>query len=332
MAYTAETLFHLKFDAEPLMNSVTSSFFNAVGNTPKLVEGVFDKAWKMDDTIYVESSDPIALSSAFTIGFWLKSVHLGVVTNPSTNATQPLKMPLLSKATFLVGPTISAPSYTFIIWEESLVNGKNVMKIKIKGAGSDYVATTSEYEVGYFKHFWLVYDGSTFRVFIDTIEDFEMTETGTLPNGLPANSDELSINENVEGEAWEISRNRGTLDDLVIFDSAYMNVETVKRAANSGVLYVSDTSYLSLRELDQVAIFDDPGTATITAVHSKGDKVYVSRSDGKILTGTKLIWESRRNFGKEKEADSLTIVNQGDSGLFSVADGSMSLQEKIVRV
>lgn len=337
MAYTSDTIFHVTCDAEPLANAVSGNFFTSYGDIPIIEDSVFDGGWKMDDTVYADSTDSIAPTNRFTIGFWLKSVNPGVATNLS-NVAVPLKMPVLSKATFTAGTTVTSSSYTFIVWEETQTDGTNKLKVKIKGlrsaATAERTLTSSSYVVGIFHHFWIAYDGTTdlLNLYIDTIQDAGATQSGTMPTTLSSNPSKLAINDNVPGERYEIARNQGTIDDIIIFNTTKTTGSTIAKAANNGALFVAEANYINAEEIDQAVVFDDPGTAQITSVHGNRSMLYVARSDGKLLRGTKLLWESRREFGNAKELVNLTTVNKGSGGLIRVSAGSLKIQDKIVRV
>lgn len=336
MSYASDVIFHIPFDSEPIANAVTTQFLTS-NTTPVMVDGVFGNAWQMPNNDYLQSNDTISPTTALTIGFWLKSVNPGIVTDPNLNISKPLKMPVLAKSTFTVLTSISAVSTTFLVWEETQDDGTNVLKAKVKGTKNSALAeatiTSSPYQVGIFKHFWIVYDGTalSLRLFVDTIEDFG-TIIGTIPSTLSVNTSKLTINNNVDGSLWQVTRNQGVIDDLVIFSSAKTTASTIARAANKGALYVADNAYTAVDEIDQAIVFDDPGTAQITSVYSNGGRLYVARSDGKLLRGTKLLWESRREFSNDNEINSLTAVNKGDSGFVRVSLGSLKIQNKIVRV
>ena len=337
MSYASNVLFHASFDANPLSNAVTSAFFNVFGTTPIIEPGVFGNAWRMDDTVYIDSNDASTLTTKLTVGFWLKSVNPGIATNPSRVAV-PLKMPVVAKSAFVVGSTVVGYSSTvFNIWEETQDDGTNVMKFRVDGFKIGLVnatLTSSPYPTGVYHHFWLICDcvAGKLRLFVDTFEDLGATVSGTIPTTFTVTFAKVSVNNNTFGNRYEIVRNQGAIDDLVIFSDAIVSPTTIVRAANDGALYVADTAYLNLDEVDQSAVFDDPGTAQINSIYGNRGRVYVARSDGKLLRGTKLIWQSRREFGNPKEANNLVTISKGHTGSVSASDGSLKIQDKIVRV
>lgn len=337
MSYASNVLFHASFDANPLSNAVTSTFFNVFGTTPVIETGVFGNAWRMSDTVYIDSNDLASLTNKLTVGFWLKSVNPGVATNPSHVAI-PLKMPVVAKSAFVIGSSVVGYSSTaFNIWEETQDDGRNVMKFRVDGFKIGIVSatlTSSPYAAGVYHHFWLVCDcvAAKLRLFVDTFEDLGATTSGTLPTTFTVTFAKISVNNNTFGNKYEIVRNKGAIDDLVIFSDAIVSPTSIVRAANDGALYIADTAYQNLDEVDQPAVFDDPGTAQINSVHGNRGRVYVGRSDGKLLRGTKLIWQSRREFGNPKEAKNLITISKGHAGSVTAADGSLKIQDKIVRV
>lgn len=336
MSYASDVIFHIPFDSEPIVNAVSTQFLTS-STTPVIVDGVFGNAWQMPNNDYLLSNDTISPTNKLTIGFWLKPVNPGIVTDPVSTTSKPLKMPVLSKATFNVSGFNSIVSYTFLLWEETQNDGTNILKAKVKGIKNSALAeatiTSTPYQVGIFHHFWIIYDGAvdSLRLFVDTMEELGGV-SGTVPSTLSINASNLTINNNVDGPLWQVTRNQGDIDDLVIFSSAKSDPNTITRAANKGALYVADNVYTVVDEIDHAIVFDDPGTAQITSVYSNRGRLYVARSDGKLLRGTKLLWETRREFSNDKEIDGLTAVNKGDSGLIRVSLGSLKIQNKVVRV
>ena len=361
-------LYHFPFDTEPFIDSVHGSILNKTGTTPEVTDGVFDGAWQMAENCWISSPDSFSVPNGFSIGFWLKSVNPGVVTVPVTNATVSLKMPLFSKATFTemaqqeeqqqqqsFSLFISPPSYqssqystvnnavgnVIIAWEETQTSGKNVMKVALRGKRNNVVTistiTTSEYKVGTFNHFWITWDKSavpnpTLRVYINTIEDTGLTRVGNVPDTLLVSSAPFSLNRSVVGPLYQIARNTGVLDDFVVLSVANNSSATIAKVANKGALYVANENYADIEEIDQAALFDDPGTSQVTSLHPSNGKVYVARSDGELLRGTKLVWESRRDFGNNKESEHINLVNKGEDGYVLFSAGSLSIKNQIVRV
>lgn len=338
MAYISEAFLYVPFDEEPFMQMVSSALLTDNGITPTLVDGVFEKAWQMVDTCYLETAATGSLTTSFSIGFWLKSTNPGMVTDPGTLETLPLKMPLISKATFVVGATVTASTYTIIIWEETQSTGGNVLKVKIKGTRSavtvEPILTSSEYAIGSFHHFWIAYDGGSdiFRLYIDAVEDQSATISGSIPTTLSVNAATFSLNKNVTGELYEIARNSGILDDLVILTSSVTDVQNIARVANNSAAYLIDTDYSTLEEVDCGAVFDDPGTIEVNGITRNRGYLYVGRSDGSILRGSNSLWDSRREFKNTNEMDVLTTTSKSSNSSMAIQDGVLQVEDKVIRI
>ena len=338
MSYASDVVLYVPFDSDPILEAVYGQFFNEYGASPVFVPGVFGSAWQMSDDTYIDIKETVMVQYAMTIGFWLSSVNPGVVTNPSNKATLPLLMPVIAKATFMGATTITSPVWTFIIWEETQTDGTNIMKISIRGlSGVTLISSTvatSPYEVDSFHHFWIVYSGGSspfLRIFVDTIEDLGTLISGPLPTQLSTGTAYFSVNNSVLGSSFQIARNNGIIDDLVIFNDAQTDAETIKLAANDGVPYVADQNIIGTTEVDQAAIFDDPGMAQITAIYPNRGRVYVSTSDGQILRGEKILWESRLDFTNPLEIESINVVNTAPDGTV-ISNNGIQITDAVVRL
>ena len=63
--------------------------------------------------------------------------------------------------------------------------------------------------------------------------------------------------------------------------------------------------------------------------------VYLGRNDGKILRGSPLLWESRKDYSNEKEADILNVVYYSGSLVVdsnNVSEGFLTLKDKVIEL
>jgi hypothetical protein len=340
MSYASDVIFYVPFDSDPILEVKSSTFFTSYGVEPIMVPAKFKTGWQMSDTTYIGINNSITLSSAMTIGFWLNSVNPGVVTNPTSKATVPLLMPLMSKASFTGTTNINSSTWTFIMWEETQIDGTNIMKVALQGlvnTTSVYCTLySSPYDVGVYHHFWIVYSGGSvpsLRLFVDTVEDYSSTIYGTIPAQLSMNSATFSINNSVLGPSYQIARNQGIIDDLAIFSSVKDDTATIKEAANNGIAYIAVSEQVGTVEVDQAAVFDDPGTAQINAVYPSRGRLYIARSDGQLRRGDKLLWQSRKDFSQNAEIEYVTsIVKKATDGTATISDNSLSITDAVVRL
>lgn len=302
------------------------------GSSPSFVSGVFGNAWSMTDETYVENNSLTDLTSAFTIGFWLKPSYAGLVTSPG-NATQSLLMPLMAKSDFTYDDNnkyLIQTSTKFVIWEETQIDGTNVMKVLINGA-TTATLTSSKYATGVFHYFWIRYDGTYLRLFIDLIEDVAASISGTVPASLGAYSSPFSINYEAPGYQYQIARNSGTIDDLVVFKTAMSNTDMF-RASQYGAISIADSQYAAVEEVNEAIVYDDASTIQINSVFTNRGDLYVAKDNGELARGVKRLWLSRRNFDNQLEVDTLDYVTRAEQPSLQLVEGKLVIKDEIIRI
>jgi hypothetical protein len=347
MAFSPDTSLLASFDQEWPIDAINGAF-NISGNFTT-VPGRFGNAVALNGASF-DISALDSLSSSFTLGFWLKPLNLGVVTNPNTNATQPLKMALFTKSS----PSYSAitkqttlSSEKFSVWEETQADGTNVLKIRVSGATSA-ILTSSPYSAGTFHHFWIVYNGnndeelplpfpfpigySYLAMFIDGEADTGAVLTGDVPSSLNSSTSHFYINNSIDGYAFETIRNFGFLDDLVIFSTSRILKTDLFRALDLGISYITDMDLIDDDEATFGTIFNDTSTIQINSICGNRGSVYVGRSDGQLLKGSRVLWESRRDFSNSNEKDCLSIVTRSSTDNYVIQNGTLKVTNAIIRV
>jgi len=326
MSYTAQL--YIPFDASNLTEQV-NAVIPSVTATPAIVEGVFSNAWLMNDKTKATYSSITSLFTSYgTIGFWLLPVNPGMVTNPNNGNTESLIMPLFSLCSFntSVNP-ITASNIQFQVWEETQSDGKNVMRFRFGSSGS-CVYTSTSYTTGVFHYFWLTINTSgSVSLYVDLAMDggsLVGTPLITLPSG-----GVFELNNAVSGfSRYSIARNRGTIDDLVVFNTVRPNSDMISAIVNGAAVMASTAP---TEEVDQSIVFDDSSTVQVNSVYSNRGSLYVARSDGELLVGQKTLWESRRLLGNEAEINGLKyFTTTGSSPTLTVA--GMVLTNEIVQI
>jgi hypothetical protein len=329
MAYTANL--HITFDASPLFDAATATVLTAVGGTPTLVDAVYDKGWQMDGAKYAYLS-AMNVSAAFTLGFYLKPSNPGMVTNPLNGNTESLLMPVVSRSNFSYSShTQSATSQQFIIYEATQSDGTNKLYVSLKGATTSLTASNS-YTANKWHYFWIVYNGATpsCTIYIDLVNQTAGT-TGTIPASLSASSAPFAINWAAPGSDYQLARNLGTIDDLVGFTSV-QNTTTMARAAQYGALYVADSDYANREEIDNGLVFDDAETVQINAIANNKGRLYVARSDGRLLRGSRTLWQSRNDFNTQELLDTLNFVTKEAADSLHLDSGELHIHNEIVKL
>lgn len=332
MSY-ANTLFHLTFDELPLTDPVGSTVIT--GGDPELVDGIFGNALSLPGTnIY---RDAVTVSQKMSFSFWLKSTNPGVAQNPSTNEATALHMAVMFQGVMSYSSGVFSDSTpSFIFYEKTQSDGTNKLFIVFSGLNIalspvTYTLESSAYDVGKFHHFFVNYNGeaNTVTLYINLEEDINAVTTGSVPATLNTSS-YLTINKDAPGSGYQVIENQGILDDLAIFNKNFALAD-IRRMCNMGVLYVADTSYSDIEEVYHGILFDDPNTVQSNSVFANRGNIYVGRSDGVVLRGTRSIWESRREFSNIREIENLTIIKKTDDTV-SIEDGLLKVKNEIIRI
>jgi hypothetical protein len=333
MSYLSDAQLFLPLDGSLI--EMTSGGSVATSGTPTYSPAAFGDGLNLSG--FTGTIDLLnSLSTAFTIGFWLKPSNPGMVTNPVGGATESLKMPLLSKAAFTTNSTtgVTTASFNkFVVWEETQSDGKNVLKVQV-GGFSSATLTSSPYTVDEFHHFWIVYSGSvpSLAVYIDMVLDTSATTSGTVPATLAISTHPFGINKNIAGDRYSTAKNKGVIDDLVVFSTARTNLSDIYRAITLGANFVAGSSESKGEDVDQAIVFDDTATIQITSLFGNRGNVYAGRSDGKILKGTRILWESRRDFSNPSEVNLVSVITRSSADNLVVQNGSLNITNAIVRV
>ena len=337
MSYNSTTLFHSKFEELPLTNLKTAETLTINGTSPSLVDGVRGNALQMTEGSFLEASH-LALTNKLSIGFWLKPANPGIVTTPNKESI-PLVMPLVAQSSFsTVGNTIYTYNMDFCVSEATYYeNEENYLIISLGGLLSsvytEKILISQKYSSNEYHYFWISVDlsTSTFKIFIDGV-DTTVDEVGDNITSFLNASALFSINNSAPGLTYQVARNIGILDDLVVLNTAVSNIDTISRSALMGAEYIVDTDYIDTYEINQAVICDDPGTVQITSIYVNRGNLYVGRSDGLLLRGVRELWQTRREFFNATELQYTTTINRSDSSSLSLSGGVLSVTNEVIRI
>jgi hypothetical protein len=334
MGYGANAKLYYRFDSSLLGNETTGAGLEVSGSPAVLTDGWRGSGLELspDTTLYTTAS--LGVTTAMTLGFWLKPTHEGMVVNPSTPALEGLRKALFSKASFSRNGTtgdVTVSGGSFVVYEETEGDEQNRLYVNVYGA-TDATAYSTAYTAGEWHHFWVVYDGSvpSISIWVDGASATGGT-TGTVPASLTSVSDNFEINQNVPGSGYAVSRNTAVLDELVLLNTAETGTDTIGRVIDLGVEYAFDDDLTDVEEVCLGALFDDPTTLKVNAVMSDGADLYVGRSDGKLLKASRGLWKSRRHFVGEGEKTILENAFGTDGSKLSVSDGVVTVTKAVIR-
>lgn len=305
-----------------LFAPLESSIYDEYNNDPFIIEGdsdvdfINESGYVMKDNQYIFQSDiHFDISSTFTMGFYLYPYCHGVVQNPSDNSFENIMMPLFD---FLNGHD------SIIRFEEHAGEDcNNYLKIYL---GDSFSIKTPSYLSSIWHYFWIVFDGSEVKVYVDGLEA-ECDEDGDVPSSIDGNTMSLYINHSIDGYDYNISKNLGHISNLFMLNEVNDNILDIQKSINRGILYVIDNDYINVKMDSLLFYMNDPNMITVTSSVDDVSYVYLGRNDGKILRGSPLFWESRKRFSNKEEGRFLILHGEDN-----ISDGFLKIKESIIRL
>ena len=328
--YIPTAKLYLKFDNFTISNSITSSLFEIGGdNNISLISNNDGYIMKYDQYLFKRRLS-LGISGQMIIGFWLYPKNLGLVSSPDdVSVMEPIKMTLLSMTSLHreVEDVLS-------IYEYSSENNENYLRLTL-GEGA-YHASSQTYLADVWHYICVVYDGSVplVRIYIDGSLQKLTSVSGNIPNVIPANIVDFYINRRVDGYyGYDTTYNQGYLDDMIILSEVLDYEEKIQRAINYSANYVVDANYTNIMEKNYGILFNDPSTIKVNSLIDDMSYVYIARNDGKILRGSPLFWESRRNFSNLNEEESFDeeVVGDLEDSESSFVNGFLNVKNSLIR-
>jgi hypothetical protein len=312
-----------KFAKKPMASlneKVSQSEMIVVGRDFEYVEDLEGYSMKDDQYLFgsgVSNGYSTGISDKMTIGFWLYSYNAGIAVNDGDGATSPIKMPLLD----FVNPSDLLDSI-FSITERTTETGYNRILLKMGG----YEAYSEEFRTSQWNYIWISYTGSTISMYINGKSQTLQDVVSSPPASISGANMSLYINHNIDGYEWNISKNKGVIDDIFLMDASYSDESDVQRVINDGIEYFVNDIYTEDLFHKKSIFFNDPETITINSLIDDMNYVFVGRNDGKILKGSPLLWECRHSFSDIKEINKLGLDSSYQQ------DGCLKISDKTVRL
>lgn len=334
----------LKFENIPLVNSIDNNQINSFGSSePTLLEdGSFGQALRMRPlkTLSIPLFT-VASISEFSMGFWLNPSWQKPSTNKSTQQAANYRKPLIDKAVYFIDLSSDLIKFdtdktSFSIYEESIENNENVLRIYLQGAEGNVTYETEPYQTDQWHYFWITYNGPSglFRVYIDGKIIALINASGSpLPNFLNVSTSvPFQINNSAPGFSSLIRGNSGLIDEVLYQDTSMTDENILYRHINLGSEYVIDRRLLSAQDFSQGFTFDDPDTININTIHSNGKNIYIGRSDGFIMFGDRKLWLARKDFSNQQEMDFIKSQKLSDDSVVDIVNGEIQISKAVVRI
>ena len=327
----------LSFSSLIIEDSVSNSFFNVNGEDTDVI--VSTNGYKMKSRQYlngdlnIEMSSGSSISNGLTISFSLVPVSPGLAINPYTGLTESLRMPLLNFVRTDIGTDTP-----IIIYETTGIDNNNYLNIEFLDETSLLYSlfTFGPYSPFIFHYFWISLDLSSGEifVFIDGKSFNDLNGSNLIPSFSYLNAISLEINKNTEDDySYYIASNYGIIQDIAIFNEKYNDISFIQKVLNYGISYAVEEDNVPLLDQHQSLLFNDPSMIKITSFVDDMSFIYLARSDGKILKGSPLFWESRRVFSEINELNSISdtvTIEGGDEA--SIDNGFLKINDSIVRL
>lgn len=313
-----------RFSTTSLYDEGSSSFWTPIGGggTPTLLANGMGYVMQQDQYL-IQESIGLDIYSNMALSFWLYPVHPGVVLDENNNTVKSLNLTLMhfvnDNATDEYG---GLP--IFRLYETTSEDGTNSMHIAIANYdGIEYEASTASYAPGQWHYFWISYNGlvGNLSTIIDGVTRPLASESGVLPTRLDADSVTFYINRQTEFGQDDWANNYGYLDNLMVLNGSFASESYVERIISMGINYFIDQSLLSIEHNDFGVFMDDPTAIKTTAMVQDGSSVYSSRSDGKVIKGSPVLWDMRRNFSEPNEGQN---IQDNEDRIFTSADNKSS--------
>lgn len=339
MAYMTSVKFLCKFDnASYIYDTITSDFPDVVGDPVKVVTPEGGYLMQQDQYLTWQGRATDILKT-MTVGFWLRPSHPGVSTNADGTAIEDLNLSLFELAPYLGDVYDEPPS--LIVSEKCGVDGRNSMVVTIYGAtlSNVWTGTSESYLPGVWHYFWITYNGTLDQVnlFLDGKQTTWSSTSGSVPQKVVGSFLDLNVNKYGSSGLQSWATNSGNLKDLVVFNQSYSSEVYATRVVTYGIDYMADTDYSLSNEFDYTFLFDDPSPIRVTSLVSDATGILATRTDGKILKGSMLVWDVSKNFSSASEQDALAqrsdrIFNNSSSSGYSVSSAGLTITNAIIRL
>lgn len=309
--------------------SISQEFMEVRGDDTNAITLAGGLGYAMQQDQYlVKENVEAEINRNFIIGFWLYPVNPGMTFNIDTRENVSIEMPLLNfiYSGFLANRAIN-------ITEHTTDTDANYMKISLDN--DTYIASTPEYTVGLWHYFWIAYNGfsNSFSVYIDGKEVALENIQGNVPDNLNADLVDIYVNHDVLGYDFNRAKNYGFIDNIVVFNHNFHSDVPLQTIINKGIYYAIDTDYMNVEEKNQPIVFEDPYRITINSMIDDMSYVYLARSDGKILQGSPLFWEVRKNLSSKDELEIAQLENKISGDDYEITpDGFLSINDSIIEI
>lgn len=329
MAFNSATKFVTKFD-NSLLEEFSGEFLSINGDDTDIVYLDSNGYQMKQNQTLTKSACLLKAGKKISIGFWLFPINPGKVVNNSNSELEDVDISVLDLSEGILDPYEESwiQGDPAIIVRERVTTGGNSLVIDMIDPGDNvFTSVTTSYEYGKWHYFWITFYGDNFfKVFIDGKES-TLSQTGLLPSTIDADEVEVSINRFIQSSG-NVTNNYGYIDDVVILNTYINDIFQIQKIINTGIDFLLGEESQDVEEVDFALLYDDPTAIRLTAVVDDGSFIYASRTDGKILQGSPLLWDTRLVFSNPEEEN--VLLKFGDE--IEIKDGSLNITKGTIRL
>lgn len=253
------------------------------------------------------------ISGSLTVSFWYYSPSLiGYTRHAITRDMQTKQAPLISSMIFNTDNEPITGQGLFSITEIAENPSLNKIRFTVLGAsGLPYVTESIPYGVG-LHHVLATFseEQSTIRVDIDgkhgiSVPCAKMSTVYAL---------NIQINDNVADYSSHITRQtNGFISDLLITETSSDSNEAI-RIMRYGWRYVVDSELSQKKFVFFGFSFPQQTAVSSNKIVSNGGNIYVVRSNGEIMQGSRPIWDNSYQY---PDADSLKLLTISEQDYYA---------------
>lgn len=324
--------FLMRFNTSALYEEVSQTYMTVVGTeaSPQMISG---GGYVMQDDQYIFgegigfSGYSLSISGDMILGFWFYSVNPGTATSDDGSSVS-ISMPIIN-----FNEIGSNDISVLDIKDNTTADGDNYLTVSFDDGA--YIASSEDYDPDRWHFLWMVYSSGYLDIYIDGKKQTLQNVSGSLPTEISGANLDVYINHSLAGYDTNIAKNYGYISDIFVFNSSDKTLVDMQTAINDGIKYIVDDTFTSTNIEKASIYFDDPTTVTVTSSVDDMSYIYLGRNDGKILRGSSLLWESRKDYSNAKEADALNVTYYNDPIVEdenNISGGFLTLKDKVIEL
>lgn len=338
MAFNSNLLFYYSVNGISTINQSDGSLIEVEGNPLSLsyvMQTNFGEALSLNSS-FLLNDGVTSPTSSFSLGFWIKPQSIGIIEQSGT--AFPLYMPICALCN-TDSYNIFSPSFPqFIIYEQNNVDGTNSVFVYIANASgaTPYLVQSSSYSTNIWHYFTVIYNGSSVVVYIDGIESTLTVVQGTIPSTIvnDGNSSYFSINSTAPGSPLNVVKNICGIGEIFLSNNV-LTTSDISRLMSMGVIYVFDSTFSQYNEVSNQFLFNDPSTISINTMTSNNSSIYIGKSDGSFVKGSRKVWEFQQSFNSDNDIAGINAVygeNNTNNQNFSISNGILTTTNTVLSI